>query len=295
MTTIPELFARLPPTLFGPLTGPLAPLYWDVLARFYQQDFEGESSFLVRPVALEIAELALCASRAWLERREELLAPDPADSEEPAPTGGSAEAALARAAARRLVVRLEAAGWFYFEYRSSVGHVLNFHPYAARLLELMLRLARDEQPMFQGFAHSIATLLRPDTFAARPGLSLAEASRHTRELVRELKILDRNIFAFTRRLLDEVSRAAEVLEESFDRYQSAVTANYHRLKTVDNLYKWRGEILARLDAIERDALSLESATRWYAEQGSDLETARARVHEDLRVLRSQFESMAELT
>src|SRR5439155_1370525 len=171
------------------------------------------------------------------------------------------EAALLRAAARRVVGRLESAGWFHFEYRSGIGEVLNFYPYAARLLDTLVRVARDEQPLFQGYAHSIASLLKPEVFAARPGVSLSEAKRHTLDLVRELKILNRNIYASTQRLLDEAATAAGVLDESLERYRRAVMANYHRLKTVDNLYKWRGEILHRLDDVERDARALDAAAR----------------------------------
>jgi hypothetical protein len=295
---LPQLFERIPPSLFGPLASGHSSLYWEILARFYHLEFEREPFFLVRPVAIEVAEEILRTSRVWLERREEILADDslpPEDGEnDPAEAAGD-EAVLLRATARRLVVRLERAGWFHFEYRSSYGQVLNFFPYAARVLETLVRIARDEQPVFQGYAHSIASILKPEAFAAKPGVSLSEGKRHTLDMVRELKILDRNIYSFTQKLLDEVSTAAGVLEQGIDRYRHAVQANYHRLKTVDNLFKWRGEILHRLEAIERDPISLDAAALWYAEQlGLDRESAARRVREDLSLLRKQFEALPQL-
>jgi hypothetical protein len=293
MTAPPPLWSRIPATLFGPLAGSHTPLYWAMLSTFYHHEFEREPFFLVRGVVLDTTEELVRESPVWSERREELLAL----AEE---AGDAAEAAideptLLRATARRLVARLEAAGWFHFEYRSAIGEVLNFYPYAARILEVLVRVARDEQPVFQGYAHSIASLLRTDVFAARPGVSLSEARRHTLDMVRELKILDRNIYASTQRLLDAVSTASGVLEEGLDHYRHAVLANYHRLKTVDNLYKWRGEILHRLDAIEADGRALEAAGRWYAEQrGVDAEAAREAVAADLRLLRMQFETLPQL-
>ena len=122
----------------------------------------------------------------------------------------------------------------HFQYRAGVGEIMSFHAYAARILQSLLAVARDEQPVFQGLVHSIATLLESTAFAQRPGVSLSEARRHTLELSRELKILERNIHLFVQRVLDDASTAAEVLEEGFDRYEHAVMANYHRLKTVDN-------------------------------------------------------------
>jgi len=294
---VPALFDHVPPALFGPLASSHAELYWRLLARFYHLEFEGEPFFLVKGTAVEVAEEILRSSRLWLERRDEILAEEFAQSadgeERPAPDWD--EASVLRAAARRLVARLEQTGWFHFEYRSTIGQVLNFYPYAARILETLIRVARDEQPVFQGYAHSIASLLKPEAFAAKPGVSLVEAKRHALDLVRELKILDRNIYERTQRILTGVATAAEVLEESIDRYRQAVQANYHRLKTVDNLFKWRGEILHRLETMERDSVSLEAATRWYAEQlGVDRAEASRRVQEDLKILRMQFESLPDL-
>jgi hypothetical protein len=293
---VPPLFARIPPNLLGPLTGGHASLYWAILSRFYQFEFEREPFFFIKQAAVETVEEVLRASPLWQERREELLSLEASDEDDSAAPPQDDESLLLRETSRRLLSRLEATGWFHFEYRSAIGHVLNFYPYAARILETLVRVARDEQPLFQGYAHSIASLLKPETFAARPGVSLHEATRHTLEMVRELKILNRNIYSFTQRLLDEVSSAAGILEEGLEHYRHAVMTNYHRLKTVDNLYKWRGEILHRLDRIEKDAMSIEAAGRWYAEQfGMDSEAAVGRVKEDLRVLRLQFETLPQIT
>jgi Wadjet protein JetA len=290
---VPALFTRIPPALFGPLGGNHATLHWAMLAVYYHYEFEREPFFLLRSVVVDTAEELVRESSIWQERRQELLGP-PEGAADAVEAGD--EAALLRAAARRVVGRLESAGWFHFEYRSGIGEVLNFYPYAARLLDTLVRVARDEQPLFQGFAHSIASLLKPEVFAARPGVSLSEAKRHTLDLVRELKILNRNIYASTQRLLDEAATAAGVLDESLERYRRAVMANYHRLKTVDNLYKWRGEIVHRLDSIERDARALDAAARWYAEQaGLDNATAAARVAQDLGLLRMQFETLPTVT
>jgi hypothetical protein len=295
-TAIPDLFERVPAGLFGPLAGALAPLYWSLLARYYQYEFEREPFALVKPAAIEIAEQLLRESPVWRERREELLSLE-ADGTSPEPEQGlEGEAALARMMARRLVSRLEVTGWFHFEYRSTLGQVLSFHPWAARVLDTLVRVARDEQPLFQGYAHSIATLLKPDAFASRPGVSLREARRHTLDLIRELKILNRNIYAFTQRLLEQVSTASGVLEEGIDHYREAVQANYHRLKTVENLYRWRSDILLRLDAIEHDPVSMAAAARWYAEQLSlDAGAGTRQVEEDLRLMRMQFETLPEIT
>jgi hypothetical protein len=284
----PDLFEQVPRGFFGPLSGPLAPIYWAVLARFYQYEFERDPFFLLKETALEVIQHILRESPVWNERREEFLDEGPIDQAD--------EAEAERQAARRMLERLEKSGWVHFEYRSSAGGaVLNFHAYAARTLEVLMRTARGEQPILQGYAHSIATLLKPDTFAGSPGLSLSEARRNTLDLVRELKILNRNMQAFTQKILDSAKSAASILEEGIGRYHSAVMTNYHRLKTVDNLFKWRTRILDRLERIHRDRASLDAAIAWIAESyGCDLEEAKQRLEDDLQLMRSQFETLPEI-
>ena len=52
----------------------------------------------------------------------------------------------------------------------------------------------------------------------------------------------------------------------------------------------------RLDAIERDPVSIESAAGWYATQlGLDQGAAVRQVQEDLLLMRMQFETLPEIT
>jgi len=300
----PKLFQRVPRGLFGPLGDPYAELYWELLGALYRREFEREPFEVIRSVAIEAAEEVIRGSAHWTERRQELEALAHEEEDEPdregaggsCPAGPAApedtEAALVRSLARRILARLERAGWVHFQYRAGVGEIMSFHPYAARIVETLLKVARDEQPVFQGYVHSIASLLEPRAFAQRPGVSLVEAKRHTLDLVRELKILERNIHLFTQRVLEEAASAAAVLEEGLERYESAVMANYHRLKTVDNVYRQRSAILDRLDAIERDQGALGAAARWYAVQrGVGESDGHAAVLTDLGLLRSQFDAI----
>ena len=313
----PALFERVPRGLFGPLGDLYAELYWDLLAELYRHEFEREPFVVVRSTALDIADAAIRGSRSWNERRQDLevlAREEAAFSGERQGARGSVrfaqprspaaptldpeaidEATAIRALARRLVARLEDTGWMHVQYRSGTGEIMSFHPYAARILQTLLDVARGEEPLFQGLVHSIAALLEPRAFAQRPGVSLLEARRHTLELSRELKILERNIHLFIQRVLDDAATAADVLEEGFERYEHAVMANYHRLKTVDNVHRQRSAILQRLDAIERDDAALASAADWYAAQrGISARDGQLAVKSDLALLRSHFDAMPQL-
>jgi hypothetical protein len=303
----PKLFDRVPRGLFGPLGDPYAELYWDLLASLYQHEFEREPFTVLRPVALDIAEQTIRGSRIWRERPHDLqILASPEEigavptNDRQASNGNQAngsrtlmtdEADVVRAA-RRILARIERSGWIHFHYRGGLGEIMSFHPYAARIVEKLLSVARDEQPIFQGLVHSIAAVLEPKAFALKPGLSLSEAKRHTLDLLRELKILERNIHRLTQSVLDEATTAAAVLEEGLDRYEHAIMANYHRLKTVDNVHRQRSAILERLDAFERDESVLQAAAEWYASQHvCGKAEARVAIAADIAMLRARFDAI----
>jgi hypothetical protein len=288
----PALFERVPVDLFSPLGATYARVYWSILASFFSFKFEANPIELARDEAVEIADSILESSSEWRERRDDLLSSleDFAD-----PEGDRtlvSEFALRRGTARRLVARLQRAGWFYFEFYRDTGEVLNFYPYAARLLGQMMSVARDEQPVLRGYAHAVGALLRADDFARSPGLAIGTVREQTLDFARELRILHGNIRESINRLFEEEITAAEVLDEALNRYRDRVRRNYNLLKTRDNISGWRIEILRRLDEIERQVTHIDEAARWYAEnRGVSQQGARGLVHEHLETIRGHIEAM----
>jgi len=257
----------------------------------YAYKFEGNPLELPRAQVTDTAEEILTSSTEWKERRSELLA---SLQEFADPDAGAARQTMdeLRATARRVVARLAASGWFYFEYQRGVGEVLNFPPYAARLLGQMMSVARDEQPIFPGYAHAVDSMLGKEKFARAPGPALAQVKRLTLEFARELRILHGNIRESIQRLFSDQLAPAGVLREALERYEDRVRRNYHLLKTRDNIFAWRVEVMGRLDAIEAQREQLAEAARWSAAQnGLDEASALARVEDDLGVVRSHIEAM----
>jgi hypothetical protein len=288
-SSVPDLFEIVPTRFFRPLGGPLARLYWKLLARLYTRKFEGSPAVMDRDLAVAHAENILVDSPEWLEGRETLLA---YLAEGDALPPSSDEIANLRGAARRLVARLEECKWLYFEFYREAGEDLSFYPYAARLLSQMMAVARDDQPVFPGYAHAVTSELRPDRFAQNPGTAINNVKRQTLEFARELRILHGNINDSILRISAEEITTATVLRELLDRYQDRVRRNYNLLKTRDNIYGWRIEVLNRIAAVQEQRLHLESAAAWNAEQhGIDVESARTRVAEDLELIRRHIEVM----
>jgi hypothetical protein len=245
-------------------------------------------------VANEYAQEVLRTSPSWADAREELS--EGMDESESAILDEDSRIVFY---AKRLVDRLARHGWFHFEFDSRAGgEVVNFHPYASRLLRSMMGVARDDQPPLEGYAHRLRSVLAPASFSNHPGLALREAKETMLEFVLELKTLNQNIGASTKQMIDRAVSARAVLEESFDRYQPRVMQNLHRLKTSENFFRIRPEIRRRFDEIEQDEFSLDRAARWLAEQSGsptraamDLPTAAVAIREDMHLVRMHVDAL----
>ncbi|MBI2606478.1 MAG: hypothetical protein HYW49_10410 [Deltaproteobacteria bacterium] len=300
------LFKELPISFFRPLSGKLAPIYWAAIHTLYNLDFEGEPFEITQDVAIEQTALLLEQTpefNAFPERLREELGQD-VEEGGPGPEAGAdpgaevGEERAARALARQLLKRLERCGWFDYEYRESrKGYVLNFRDYAARIIHTLTQVAQQEQPVFEGLAHSIKSALSQTEIDEKPGVALYNAQKSTRDLVREIKILSRNIHRYPERALKEASTAKALLELQLDIYQKKVVdSSYHRFKTTDNIFKYRSFILAQLSKLEDDPVLSASATQWISKnQALGYEDADARFDEWRGLIRSQMATIHVLT
>lgn len=301
------LFGEIDLLFFRPLTGRFAPLYWAVLEHLYELDFEGEPFEITQELAIEQVALLLERSQEFNAPESTLEAGILGEEWNTGAAPGTQAVELAEAAederrARRLarivLKRLEKVGWFDYEYRQAQkGYVLNFRDYAARILHTLTQVARQEQPVFEGFAQSIKAALAPEEIQEKPGVALYNAQKATKDLVREVKILSRNIHRYSDRVLKERHTTQQLLELQLDIYQSKVVdSSYHRFKTSDNVFRYRGFILQQLGVIDSDPLIQASAIQWISKnQAIDYDAANLCFEEWIAVIRNQLTSIHLLT
>ena len=288
--------ARSPsvPPFFGPIVAPgfltifarpsTAPVYWGFLARLYVLAFEGERSRIFREDAYRIGEQLYLegvdiacdgdeegrpiGDVLWSETAAELLAEGSTTAAAPdSPHAVEDAQARAGAVARYLVQRCVRAGWIALEYqREWNAEVVNFTPTAMRTLDVWLRESRHEQPPLQGFLVNLRALLAPGPLEQQPADALLQAREHLRAFHRELVGMGQNMAASITRVLREALSARDVLDETLVRYRRRVTGNYHRLKTQENLHRFRNEIQRRLDAVDEQSDILDRATKQLADR-----------------------------
>lgn len=278
----PPFFGRTVPAAFGAIFAhaATAPLYWQFLSRLYIATFESDRVRVLKEEALEIARTSWVQHAAQQEGADRQLSEG---LEEPEKQSLAIELAAAHSAADReiataryLMSRCHRAGWIHYEFqREFNADAVHFTPTAARTLDTWIREARDEQPPLQGYLLTVWNMLQAHTLQERPHVAILTAHRALREFARELIVLSQDIARSIDRVLREASTPQAVLEEALDRYGRRVNANYHRIKTVENVHRVRADLLQRVDRLAQDEVVLERAVAsWVEREG--VESARAR-------------------
>jgi len=192
--------------------------------------------------------------------------------------------------------RLQETGWLEVEQRTDYQQYVNLADYAIAILDTLDKLRRKERSEYAGFVLATYVALTSDEAERNPGLAIGKAFEQTQALVRDLKSLHTNIKRYTEQLLKQ-KKPREILDTHFGEYKLQILdRNYHRLKTTDNVSRFRPRILERID-------------RWLAEPGwlntaADDEVRRGR-HETtekaeeeltarLSFIRNSYEQMDDL-
>jgi hypothetical protein len=283
-----------------------APLYWQFLSRLYAATFESDRVRMLKEDALEIARTAWVEHVARDTDAESLFPLDAAtqdDAEAAEQRSLSIELAAARSAferelamARYIMARSHRAGWIHYEFqREFNADAVHFTPTAARTLDTWLREARDEQPPLQGYLLNVRSMLQPAMLKDRANVAILTAHRALREFTRELIVLSQDIARSIDRVLQEAATPQAVLQEAMDRYGRRVSANYHRIKTVENVHRVRAELLQRLDAVAQDVSTIDAAAAaWVEREGIDVATAATKLRAAISDMRERLQLLPAL-
>lgn len=296
------LFGDLPLHFFRPLSGSLASVYGAVLRRLYELDFEGEPFEITHETAIEQSALLIEQSAEFgfgADEFRQKLNDEEGGAEECLPELNSkSDEREARQLARHILRRLERCGWFDYEYREQRGgYILNFRDYAARVLHVLVQIAKQEQPLFEGLAQSIKAALGPQELSENSGVALYNARSATKDLVREIKILSRNIHRYADRALKDSKSSQELLELQLEIYQKKVVhSSYHRFKTSDNIFRYRSFILKQLRQFEERPEIFEQAVEWIKETQNQTRSISVEIVQDwIDMIRNQLSSIHLLT
>lgn len=276
------LFNKLPDDLFLPLSGKNRHIYQAVLLQLADLFFDEDLIDPFIPKDLVRSTIEDAVVRLGVRRWE----PEEEDSEGMELPRSSAEYT------NRIYRRLVLTGWLEEEQRIYRTFVL-MSPSISFLLRSLVAISNLEKRSYGGAVLNVLSSLESAVNdPAGRGITLSEAaqtaadfSAHLTDMMlglRELKIS-----------LSNADSPQEVVRGFFDRFvERILVSDYKTLKTKNNPFRFRRQILSLLRDLQFDTIKLDKLTRHYQEQfESEYDDAEALVHLHINRIIRIFESV----
>lgn len=233
-----RLFDVIPEKLFSVLASPLKEDYAAILFRIYEQylltTFGIEREVLVDIIVDYIEEKE--ENELFGQALDDEIWEDSLDN----PTGARDRAAF-------VLRKLESTGWLTVETYSDYKQYITLNDYAIRLLEALDKIRENRQAEYQGYVFATYTLLHSDEAERQGNLALEKAYEQTEQLINGLKSLNHNIKRYIERVMAQ-KEPGEILRLHFQDYKKEIIdRSYHRLKTSDNVSRYRPRIVKRVN------------------------------------------------
>jgi hypothetical protein len=206
------------------------------------------------------------------------------------------EVSDSREKANLIIRKLRDYGWLEVETDNNYVQRVNFNDYSVKIIEALDKIINNEKLEYQGYVFNIYSNLYNEESYSQPYILLRNVLNSTEGLINGLKILNSNIKKYMDRLTRDLT-VKEIMEQ-FSDYRSEVGDKaYHRLKTSDNVSRFRPKIIERLEELETDesfirrvALELKDV-----EELKDDEKSRERVYEIINIVINAFREMDHIT
>ena len=168
--------------------------------------------------------------------------------------------------ANRFLKRLTNAGWLGEETLADFSKVINITPWGRPFMKALSDIDGGLKTEYESHIVTIHSLLCGETVKSDGHHAVLRAREEARSLIDSLKVLSQSIKSFYDNLNKEAvrSKAASVLHEHYDLYAGEVLDRaYKRLKTSDNVSRYRQNIFKRVSELLRDEAWLEASAGKY--------------------------------
>jgi hypothetical protein len=284
------VFATLPAHFFSPLVGANREHYAALLVLYYRLFQENARGLEREQVIRSFTEyVGLHRNALAVEGSDDFSLPDlsgeseldietpeldfgaaPPDSPGGEAPGGSGEAGAparglgARALANLFLRRLIATGWLSEETLSDYSRVINISPYGRPFFEALARVEEGLKTEYESHVVAIYSLLCGDAVEENGHYAVLNAHGATQTLIDSLKVLSQSIKGHYDRLT--AGAASEdisgILHLHYDLYAADILDGaYKRLKTSDNLSRYRPRIIKKVGDLLADEAWLNESAR----------------------------------
>jgi len=254
------IFETLPSSFFSPLASPNREHYAALLVIYYRtfQEFPNgvERSTLVSRFSEYVAQHRFQIKEESFSEEEELFEADETLVSE-----------TVRAEASRFLRTLTRCGWVSAEETADYIRMVNMTAWARPFLEALVKVDEGLVTEYESHIVAVYSLLTGDASRDNGHYSVMNAHASTVSLNDSLKVLLQNIKKYHDRFaaIRETGEIKDLLHLHYDLYASDVLDGaYKRLKTSDNLSRYRPRILRRVSELFVDREWMDASALKYS-------------------------------
>ncbi|AEF82984.1 Wadjet anti-phage system protein JetA family protein [Leadbettera azotonutricia] len=169
-----------------------------------------------------------------------------------------------RALASRFLRKLINAGWLDEEILADYTKVINITPHGRPFLEALAKVDEGLKNEYESHVVAIYSLLCTDAITDNGHYAVRNAYVHTQALIDSLKVLSQSIKGYYDRISTDAAQfgISGILRLQYDEYAPQILdAAYKRLKTSDNLSRYRPKILEQVGDLLRNNAWLDTSAR----------------------------------
>ena len=279
-----ELFKIIPDNFFSILSSKNKALYAGCIIEAFKIYEEGSILGIDKKIVVEVL-------TDYLDKEMEEI-----DDMEVSETGDKPSS---RDKANFVLRRMEECGWIDVDVTNDYIEVLNFRDYAITFTEALMQIEPQvddyvdgNQKEYRGYIYTIYSLLT-NPMNIEYGVLMEQVFRNTKLFIRELRKLDSRLKDYIKSIIER-TEIKDLMESLIDYKVELVDKAYHRLKTSDNVNKYRLEIVNRLDGFLSDPSIMEQITQAYRVRYNSYDDAYRRASRDLNEIIDVFNSLDEM-
>ncbi|MGL5066473.1 MAG: Wadjet anti-phage system protein JetA family protein [Sarcina sp.] len=273
-----DFFKVVPEKFFVPLSSLNKSLYIEVISLLYNSVQNGLSYGIEKEIMVSAIEDFLEGQNVEMILEEE------------------EECKNTREKANLVLRNLIQYGWIYSEVTINYKTIINFHDYSITMIETFLKLVNKESVEYRGNIITIYTLLVSGE-DRNAWITLRQVYENTKEIITSLKSLNSNIKKYMDNLTQKM-KVEEILEDLFGKYtREVLDKSYHKLKTSENISRYRPKIIEILYEKLGNEEFLNSAISVYIEdvEAISSEDAKEEISEMIVSIINAFNDIDDIT
>ncbi len=169
--------------------------------------------------------------------------------------------------ANQVIRRLEECEWIDIDINNDYEEIVNFRDYSITIIEALKEISNDsiynsesEGHEFRGYIFTVYSLLMSEQ--GEYGMVIDQVYKNTAAFVREIRKLDSRLKYYIRTIIDN-SEIKDLITLLVNYKVELVDQAYRRLKTSDNINKYRLEIIKKLEGFQSDPVVMEKISQEY--------------------------------